>query len=348
MPAPPAVPETSSLAARLKASPPREAAALLAAESHATAVEALLELNPGVAQDLLAELPRESFDALASAAAPEVARQWQRNARYPDGTVGRLMEPAYAVFSPRATVGEAIEQLRGLVRTAFVTYGYVEDTEGRLLRLFTMRDLLFSDRDVRLDAVMLRDVFAFRPDMTVSDGMKLTLNRHFPVYPVCDPEGRLLGLVRGAALFEEEAFEITAQPGAMVGVEREDVGLRRVEEDRDRSVAGDLQDPALAAGSDRPAVRERRDREGERLRHLGDRLDVGRERQDSAGVDPDAGERAGDETGLRLDLVDPDRARARRRGPGQGPRQHRAGALEPAAPARPVEPAARPTPRKDR
>ena len=222
MPPPPAVSETSSLAARLKASPPREAAALLAAESHATAVEALLELNPGVAQDLLAELPRESFDALASAAAPEVARQWQRNARYPDGTVGRLMEPAYAVFSPRATVGEAIEQLRGLVRTAFVTYGYVEDTEGRLLGLFTMRDLLFSDRDVRLDAVMLRDVFAFRPDMTVSDGMKLTLNRHFPVYPVCDPEGRLLGLVRGAALFEEEAFEITAQPGAMVGVEREE------------------------------------------------------------------------------------------------------------------------------
>ena len=39
---------------------------------------------------------------------------------------------------------------------------------------------------------------------------------------VHDPAGRLLGLVRGAALFEEEAFEITAQPGAMVGVEREE------------------------------------------------------------------------------------------------------------------------------
>jgi magnesium transporter len=220
--APAAVPETPSLPARLKASPPREAALILAAEPPAAAVAALLELNPGVAQDLLAEMPQAALEQLARAAAPEVARQWQRNARYPDGAIGRLMEPAYAVFPPEITVGEAIERLRGVVRTAFVTYGYVTDAGGRLLGLVTMRDLLFSGKDVRLEAVMLKDVFAFRPDTTVSDGMKLTLNRHYPVYPVCDAEGKLLGLVRGAALFEEQAFEITAQPGSMVGVEREE------------------------------------------------------------------------------------------------------------------------------
>ncbi len=217
-----AVPDTPPLATRLKACPPKEAARLLAAEPPAAAVSALLELNPGVAQDLLAELPQAALDAIARAAAPEVARQWQRNARYPDGAIGRLMEPAYARFAPEITVGEAIEQLRGVVRTAFVTYGYVADGQGRLLGLVTMRDLLFAAKDERLDAVMLKDVFSFRPDMTVRDGMKLTLNRHYPVYPVCDAEGRLLGLVRGAALFEEEAFEITAQPGAMVGVEKEE------------------------------------------------------------------------------------------------------------------------------
>jgi magnesium transporter len=217
-----AVPETPALAARLKASPPKEAALILADEPPTVAVAALLLLNPGVAQDLLAELPQAALEQVARVAAPEVARQWRRNARYPDGAIGRLMEPAYAVFPPGITVGEATEQLRGVVRTAFVTYGYVTDAQGRLLGLITMRDLLFSEKGVRLETVMLRDVFAFRPDTTVSDGMKLTLNRHYPVYPVCDAEGRLLGLVRGAALFEEEAFEITAQPGSMVGVEREE------------------------------------------------------------------------------------------------------------------------------
>ena len=75
--------------------------------------------------------------------------------------------------------------------------GYVTLADGRLAGLVTMRDLLFSEKSERLEAVMLRDVFTLRPDMAVSDAMRLTLNRHYPVYPVCDGEGRLLGLVRG-------------------------------------------------------------------------------------------------------------------------------------------------------
>jgi magnesium transporter len=119
-------------------------------------------------------------------------------------------------------VGEAIEQLRALVRTTFVTYGYVTDGDGRLLGLVTMRDLLFNEHGAILGDVMLRNAFSFLPGTPLSDAMKLTLNRHYPVYPVCDEGGRLLGLVRGAAIFEVEAFEITAQPGSMVGVEKEE------------------------------------------------------------------------------------------------------------------------------
>ena len=36
------------------------------------------------------------------------------------------------------------------------------------------------------------------------------LDRHYPVYPVCDAAGRLVGLVRGQALFEAQAIEISA------------------------------------------------------------------------------------------------------------------------------------------
>jgi magnesium transporter len=120
------------------------------------------------------------------------------------------------------TVGEAIEALRPLVRTVFVTYLYVVDGDGRLAGLVTMRDLLFSDRDMRLDDVMLKDPFCLRPELPLPEAMKLTVNRHYPQYPVRDAEGRLAGLVRGSALFELEAFEITAQAGSMVGVEKEE------------------------------------------------------------------------------------------------------------------------------
>jgi magnesium transporter len=85
-----------------------------------------------------------------------------------------------------------------------------------------MRDLLFSDKDALLGEIMLRDVFSLRPQMSLADAMRATLNRHYPVYPVCDDAGLLLGLVRGQVIFETEAFEITAQVGSMVGVDKEE------------------------------------------------------------------------------------------------------------------------------
>ena len=39
---------------------------------------------------------------------------------------------------------------------------------------------------------------------------------------MCDERGVLIGLVRGQAMFEEQAIEITMQPGTMVGVEKEE------------------------------------------------------------------------------------------------------------------------------
>jgi magnesium transporter len=149
----------------------------------------------------------------------------ERNAaatRYPEGTIGRLMEPPTAVFQPDATVDQTIEQLRSLIRSAFITYGYVTDGTGRLVGIVTMRDLLFAQGDARLESLMLRDPFHLTPDMPLASAWKLVLDRHYPVYPVCSDDGLLVGLVRGQAMFQEQAIEITAQPGSMVGVEKEE------------------------------------------------------------------------------------------------------------------------------
>jgi magnesium transporter len=85
-----------------------------------------------------------------------------------------------------------------------------------------MRDLLLAEREQRLERVMLRDVFSLRPETPLLEAAREVVARHFPVYPVCDEAGRFVGIVRGRTLFEEQALEISAQPGAMVGVEREE------------------------------------------------------------------------------------------------------------------------------
>jgi magnesium transporter len=98
----------------------------------------------------------------------------------------------------------------------------VIEPSGTLTGIITMRDLLFAAHETRLEALMLRNVFFLKPDLPLGEAMKLVLDRHYPAYPVCDENGVLIGLVRGQAMFEEQAIEITAQVGSMVGVEKEE------------------------------------------------------------------------------------------------------------------------------
>jgi magnesium transporter len=141
---------------------------------------------------------------------------------YPANSVGRMMEPSIGVFAPRDTIGEVIGELREIVKSAFITYGFVVDESGRLVGVITMRDLLFTEHTVRLEEVMLKNVFALKADTPLLDAMRSTLDRHYPVYPVVDAGGKLVGLVRGQQMFEQQAIELSAQAGSMVGVEKEE------------------------------------------------------------------------------------------------------------------------------
>ena len=137
-------------------------------------------------------------------------------------TVADLMGPAVGVFAPETTVAQAIEQLREQVRTAFITYCYVVDPGGRLLGLVVMREMLLAEREARLDALMLRDVFTLNRDTLLEEALRQALHMHFPVYPIVDNAGVLVGLVRGPDLFANRAIEISGQAGSMVGVEKEE------------------------------------------------------------------------------------------------------------------------------
>ena len=212
----------SGLAGQIQSLPPQEAAALIERAPATEAVEALLSLNPGLVQAILAEVEQGARRMIVASAPPGIAEQWKHNRQYAPGTIGRMMEAPLSKVPPEMTIAEAIEALRPVVRSAFITYIYVIDADGKLVGLVTMRDLLFSDKSAKLEHVMMREPFSLSPQMALRDAMKATVNRHYPQYPVCDALGHLVGVVRGSSLFELEAFEITAQAGSMVGVEKEE------------------------------------------------------------------------------------------------------------------------------
>jgi magnesium transporter len=180
----------------------------------------LHDLGPGRAVAILDRFGADRRRQIALAAGQNEGEQWLAGQHWPQGSVGRLMEPPPAVFAAEATVAEVIETLRPIVSHTLVTYIFVVDAERHLTGLVAFRELAFAKPEQLLSEIMVARPFSLRPYSDVINAMREVVSRHYPVYPVCDDEDHLLGVVRGAVLFEEQAFEISAQAGSMVGVEK--------------------------------------------------------------------------------------------------------------------------------
>lgn len=201
---------------------PLDVAQILLDESDETVGAVLQQLHPAPAYRILLRFPKERRQAIVPLAGDHVGDPWKDAQNYAEDRVGRLMEPVVAKVGPEDTVRMAVERLREWVHEALITYAYVVDEEEHLLGVLVMRDLLLASPDDKLKNVMLPEPFSLRPDMTVEDAMTEVVYRHYPVYPVCDDAGHLLGIVQGYNLFEQQHFQISAQAGQMVGVQKEE------------------------------------------------------------------------------------------------------------------------------
>lgn len=198
------------------------AAQRLAQMPDADIADLLHALGPGRALAVLDRFSPERRNRIAFEADEGAIEQWLASSNWPEGSVGRLMEPAPQAFARTATIAEVIERLRPTIARTLVTYVFVVDREGRLEGVVTFREMAFAQDHHRLEDIMIARPFALNPETAVIAAMREVVHRHYPVYPVCDSDGKLVGVVRGSVLFEEQAFEISAQAGSMVGVEKEE------------------------------------------------------------------------------------------------------------------------------
>jgi magnesium transporter len=132
------------------------------------------------------------------------------------------MHPPVALLRADHTVEQAISILRPVVKHQVVSYGWVVGDEQKLIGVLVFRELLFAEPSQTVGELMVTNPFSLQPELSVTDGMRAALKWHLPAYPVCSPSGRLLGVIRGQTLFAHQAFELSAQAGTMVGVEKEE------------------------------------------------------------------------------------------------------------------------------
>jgi len=201
--------ESEELIREVRLRVPLDAAEMLAREAPERVRQVMAGLPPNLAKLIQVHLPEHLRDPAANelpAAAPD--------------SVAALMDSTPGVVPSGATVAIAIECLRCIETPTDVTYLYVVDDQMHLLGLLVMRDLLLAREDQSVDSLMLREPFTLKANTALDEAGRAAVKRHYPVYPVVDDQGRLLGQVRGWRLFEHQVVEIAAQSGAMVGVGR--------------------------------------------------------------------------------------------------------------------------------
>lgn len=200
--------DLAGLLRELQGRSPPDAAARLADEPPARIEAALAALGPALAARIAAQLPGAIEEAGEVAELP--------------GLIAELMEPPRGALSQETTVADTIAWLRSQPEPQQLTYLYALDAQQRLIGLVVMRELLLAEPGQTLAQVMLREPFRLAPDTPVGEAVAATVRRHYPVYPVCDEAGKLVGIVRGWKLFEHQALELSAQSGRMVGIDKEE------------------------------------------------------------------------------------------------------------------------------
>lgn len=205
---------------RLLALDARSAARLLDLAHPNLVAQQLSELPPARAMAILMALPEDVREQVMTAC--DTGSAWLRAEAYPQGTVGGQLEEPVAAFRIGTSVAMAVDLLRELMPKRELNQVYVVDQENRLLGVVAFKQLLFADRGQTLDQIMHKNPCTLMPEWTVSEAIAKFAVQPKLTYPVCDSEGLLLGQVHSHRLHEQNAFELSGQPGYLVGVDHDE------------------------------------------------------------------------------------------------------------------------------
>ena len=170
---------------------------LLGARTDAEIAAVLSRMQADDAADTIAELPQQRrqpvLDLLPLAQRTKVLTLLGFN----QTSAGGLMGVDYVALPGRATVAEALEQVRvstGLQPEA-LTSVHAVDSEGTLVGVARLVTLLQSDRDRTLTDVSDTDPIRVGTDTDIMDVAVLMTDYNLVTIPVVDDERRLLGVI---------------------------------------------------------------------------------------------------------------------------------------------------------
>ena len=168
-------------------------------------------MRPDDRAELFDELPAGIAKRLVQQLSPEERQATATILGYAEGTAGRVMTTEYVRLRQGLTVGEALSKIRLADRDKeTVYYAYVTDNNRKLKQVVSLRQLLFSIPDVRIEDIASDRVIKAKTEMPQEEVAQLMKRYDLIAVPVVDREERLVGIITVddvVDILEQEATE---------------------------------------------------------------------------------------------------------------------------------------------
>jgi magnesium transporter len=181
-------------------------------------------LDPSVSAAALLRMTEKERQRVLSLVSVETVQELERLMSYPPGTAGRIMDSRVLTFRAEHSVMSTLERLRE-VKPRNLRQLFIVDSEQRLTATVDIQDLAMAEHEQLLSELARppkATVSPFDSRDHVAERLK-TLN--LEVLPVLDVNGRLIGVIRHAALLKTLSEETSADIQTMVGVGKEERAL---------------------------------------------------------------------------------------------------------------------------
>lgn len=145
---------------------------------------------------LFEEMPAPVTQKLLNLLAPEERKESLQLLGYPEGSVGRLMSPDFAVVRKDMSVAEAIQEIkRQAPESETLNMIYVVDEAGKLLDAIRLRRFISAPDGARVASLMDGRFTALKAFDPEEEAVKLMQQTGYFALPVTDSHGVLLGVV---------------------------------------------------------------------------------------------------------------------------------------------------------
>ena len=144
---------------------------------------------------LIAMMPEKLRESVLGALKGDEKVQIEDLLSWPEESAGVLMHPAAFRLREDQTCRDAIAALQGADDLEMVFYLYVENSQGQLVGVTSLRMLLTHPPSMSLKSLITTEVITVAPETDQEEVARIVSRYDLLAVPVVDPNRRLLGIV---------------------------------------------------------------------------------------------------------------------------------------------------------